>query len=154
MQRIDRNFERGAEAGRRAQRDGLPAMEAAQAMIATAFDETAACLDFKERVSAALAMGVAHPANKIRYRARANMLRGKSLDAAIAAVERWYKTERKAFQIASIMGRPPTVSLIINAELRLVLRFFRRKGLANEFPAVVDSLCLPRVPPEFLTAAE
>jgi hypothetical protein len=30
---------------------------------------------------------------------------GKSLAAAVAMVERWYKAERKAFGIASVFGR-------------------------------------------------
>jgi hypothetical protein len=71
-------------------------MEAAKAMIDAAFGEAAVCTDLKARVAAVLAVGAEHPANKLRHRARARMLRGKALAAAIAAVERWYKAERKA----------------------------------------------------------
>ena len=92
----------------------------------------------------ALAKGAAHPENKERYRARAAMLRGRSLDGAIATVERWYATERKAFQIASLFGRPPRLALMVLSEARLMLRLFRRKGMGRQFPALVETLCGPR----------
>src|SRR5205814_2146236 len=107
MRTMDRNFERGARAGRQARGRGIGAMEAAKASIDAAFGESAACIDFKARVAAVLAMGAAHPANRMRYRARAQMLRGNGLDGAIATVERWYRTERKAFQVAALFGRAP-----------------------------------------------
>ena len=95
-----------------------------------------------------------HPANKLRYRARARMLRGKGLAAAIATVEPWYKAERKAFQVASVFGRPPRLPLIILSELRLILRVFRRRGMDRQFPAVIEKLLEARKPAEVLTAAE
>jgi hypothetical protein len=158
MTTIDRNFERGLRAGRAAQATargaGSSAMEAAKAMIDAAFGEAALCTDFKARVAAALATGTAHPANKLRYRARARMLRGKGLAAAIATVERWHKAERKAFQVASLFGRPPRLPLIVLSELRLILRVFRRSGMADQFPALVESLLEARTPEQFLAAAE
>jgi hypothetical protein len=154
MNRIDRNRERAARAGRNERRQGLGAMDTAKAMIEAAFDESAAHIDFKARVAAVLAGGPDAPANKLRYRARARMLSGKSLGTAIVAAERWYKAERKAFQIVSVYGRPPQVSLMILAELRLILRFFRRRGMARQFPALVDSLLQLRSQRELLTAAE
>ena len=149
----DRNFERALRAGNSARANGSGAMEAAKAVIDAAFGEAAACADLKARVAAVLAAGTGHPANKLRYRARARMLRGRSLPAAIAMLERWYRGERKAFQVASLFGRPPRLPVIILSEARLILRFFRRRGMADQFPAVIESLLEAR-PAEFLTAAE
>jgi len=154
MKTTDRNLDRGALAFRQARGRGLGAMEAAKAAIDAAFGEGAACIDFKARVTTALAKGAAHPENKLRYRARAAMLRRGSLDAAIATVERWYWTERKAFQIASIMGRPPQLPLMVLSEARLMLRLFRRKGMGRQFPALIESLLETRRPAEVLAAAE
>jgi hypothetical protein len=81
------------------------------------------------------------PANKLRYRAGARMLRGRSLAAAIATVECWHKAERKAFQIASLFGRPPRLPLIVLSELRLILRVFRRRGMARQFPGQCPGGC-------------
>ena len=94
------------------------------------------------------------PANTLRYRAWARMLRGKGLAAAIATVERWYKAERKAFQVASLFGRPPRLPLIVLSELRLILRVFRRSGMADQFPALVEKLLEARTPAELSAAAE
>lgn len=154
MKQMDRNFERGLRAGRCARSDGSGAMEAAKAMIDAAFGEAAVCTDFKARAAAAIAMGAAHPANRMRYRARARMLRGKSLPAAIATVDHWHATERKAFQVASLFGRPPQLPLLILSEARLMLRLFRRKRMADQFPALIESLIEARAPAELLTAAE
>jgi len=98
-------------------------------------------------------MGPEHPANKARFGRRAEILRRKSLDAALATVERWYRTERKAFQIASVFSRPARLPLMVLSELRLMLRVLRRKGMADQFPALVEALCEP-VPPMVLIAAE
>jgi hypothetical protein len=154
MKRTDRNFERATRAGRQSRKQGLDAMEAAKAMIETAFDRTAMHVDFKSKIAEVLAKGVAHPANKLRYRARARMLRGESLEGAITAVGRWHRAECQAFQIASIMGRPPALSLIILTELRLILRFFRRKGMGDQFPQLIEALCGPAARAALSTAAE
>jgi hypothetical protein len=69
-------------------------------------------------------------------------------------VERWYKAERKAFQVASLFGRPPRLPLIVLSELRLILRIFRRSGMADQFPALIESLLEARTPEQFLAAAE
>jgi hypothetical protein len=94
------------------------------------------------------------PANTLRYRAWARMLRGKGLAAATATVECWRKAERKAFQVASLFGRPPRLPLIVLSELRLILRVFRRSGMDRQFPALIEKLLEERKPAEFLNAAE
>jgi len=153
MEVIDRNLDRGRHAGKRARADGVSAVTAAKIAIEAAFDATAAHIDFKARVAARLAMGAADPANKARFGARAERLRGKSLGAATATVERWYKTERKAFQIASLFRRPARLPLTITAELRVMLRLLRRCGMDEQFPALIELLSGP-VPSKRLTAAE
>jgi hypothetical protein len=150
----DENFERAARAGRQARQRGASAVETAKAMIAAGFDAAAAHIDLKAKVAAVLANGTADPANRLRYGARVRMLRGKSLKAAIATVERWHQAERQAFQIAAIMGHPPTLSLTVLRELRLILRFFRRKRMGNGFPALIEALCERARPAQFAAAAE
>ena len=150
---MDHNLDRGRRAAERARAAGDTAMDAARAMIDAAFDQAAAHIDFKARIAAMLRIGAEHPANKARFGRRAEMLRSKNLDAALAAVERWYRTERKAFQIASAFSRPPRLSLMVLSELRLMLRILRRKGMADQFPILIETLCEP-VPAMTLIAAE
>jgi hypothetical protein len=64
------------------------------------------------------------------------------------------KAERKAFQIASLLGHPPRLPLIILSELRLILSFFRRRGVADQFPALIEKVLEVRRQAEPLTAAE
>ena len=64
------------------------------------------------------------------------MLAGRSLDAAIVIVERWWRDERKAFQIASAFGRATRLSLEILRELRLILRLMRFKRMEAEYEAI------------------
>ena len=69
------------------------------------------------------------------------MLYGRSLAAAIAAVERWWRDERKAFQIASALGYGNRLSLEALRELRLILRLLRFKDMHAEFGAIIAALC-------------
>ena len=78
-------------------------MAVALAQIERAFDEAAAINSFKLRGRAALRLRADHPALRARFGARAAMLSGRDLDAAIVLVERWWRDERKAFQIASAL---------------------------------------------------
>ena len=148
----------------RSERDGLrmrravealggetaPAMDAALAQISAAFDEAAAINGFKMRVERLIAFGPDHPVTRARFGARASMLAGRSLDGAIAIVERWWQDERKAFQIASAFGRATRLSLEILSELRLILRLQRFKRMEAEYDSIVAALCdLP-----FAAAAE
>ena len=81
------------------------AIDAALAQIDAAFDEAAAINAFKLRVERQLRRGPSHPAVRARYAARAEVLQGRSLDLAIALVERWWRDERRAYLIASALGR-------------------------------------------------
>jgi hypothetical protein len=82
-----------------------------------------------------------HAAVRARFGARAAMLSGHGLDAAIAAAERWWRDERKAFQIASALGYGNRLSLDVLRELRLILRLMRYKKMQVQFGALVAVLC-------------
>ena len=117
------------------------AMDIALAQIGAAFDEAAALNDFKLRVERFIRLGPQHPAVRARFGARAALLSGRGLDAAIGAVERWWRDERKAFQIASTLGHGNRLSLDVLRELRLVLRLMRREGMAAELGAILRAMC-------------
>jgi hypothetical protein len=115
-------------------------MDAALAEIGAAFDHASVVNAFKLRGEETLRRGPQHPAVRARFSARADMLCGKSLDAAIALSERWWRTERKAFQIASAFGRGNRLSLDVLAELRLILRLMRWKRMRGDFSTILAAL--------------
>src|ERR1700689_2866302 len=80
------------------------ALDAALADIGSAFGEAAVVNDFKIRVERFLRLGPQHAAVRARFGARAALLAGRNLDAATVTVERWWRDERKAFQVASALG--------------------------------------------------
>ena len=116
-------------------------MAAALAQIGAAFDEAAAVNTFKIRVERLMRLEPHHPAIRARFGARAEMLSGRSLDAAIVLVERWWRDERRAFQIASAFGCGSRLSLEVLRELRLILRLMRFKRMEAEFSVVLTALC-------------
>jgi hypothetical protein len=86
-----RRQERDSERVRRAALtlDGrASALTAALAQIAAAFDAAAAINDFKIRVERLIRLGPDHPAVRARFAARAAMLRGRDLYAALVLVAR------------------------------------------------------------------
>jgi hypothetical protein len=120
------------------------AMSATLAQIAAAFDEAAAINNFKVRAERLIRLGPHHPCVRARFGARAALLAGCDLDAAITRAERWWHDERKAFQIASALGCGTRLSLEILHELRLILRLMRCKRMTTEYEATLTALC--RVP--------
>ncbi|MGC1328358.1 MAG: hypothetical protein WA850_21800, partial [Xanthobacteraceae bacterium] len=88
-----------------------------------------------------LCRGPQHPAVRARFGARAERLAGLSLDGAVATIERWWRDERKAFQIASALGYGNRLSLDVLRELRLILQLMRRKRMAAEFGAIAAAVC-------------
>jgi hypothetical protein len=62
------------------------------------------------------------------------------LDAAIVVAERWWRDERKAFQIASVFGCAPRLSLEVLRELRLILRWMRSKRMGAQYSAIIEAL--------------
>jgi hypothetical protein len=118
----------------------MSATDATLAQIGAAFDEAAAINAFKMRVERFLRLGPQHPAVRARYGLRAEMLTHRNLDAAIILLERWWRDERKAFQIASALGCGNRLSLEVLRELRLVLRLMRWRRMQTEFCLIVDAL--------------
>ena len=68
------------------------------------------------------------------------MLYGRNLDAATVTVERWWRDERKAFQIASALGGGTRLSLDVLSELRLILRLMRLKRMEADYREAVAVL--------------
>jgi hypothetical protein len=139
--RADRDGERLRAATFAARAASGSAMDMALAQIETAFGEASAVNGFKLRVERMLRLGPSHPAVRARLGQRAAMLAGRDLDAAVAAVERWWRTERKVFQIASALGYGNRLSLEVLSELRLMLRLMRYKKMRAEFGAITAALC-------------
>ena len=132
-ERERRRVHRAAEAARG---DCATAMAVALAHIGAAFDEAAVVHGFKLRVERIIALPADHAAVQARYGARAAMLAGSNLDEAIVRVERWWRNERKAFQLASVFGCGTRLSLEVLSELRFILRLMRKKSLRAEFETV------------------
>src|SRR5580658_3846848 len=121
------------------------ALDAALAEIGAAFGEAAVVNDFKIRVERFLRLGAKHPAVRARFGARAAMLYGRNLEAATVTVERWWRDERKAFQLASALGCGTRLPLDVLSELRLILRLMRFKRMEGEFHAIVAALSEPAI---------
>jgi hypothetical protein len=115
-------------------------MEVALVQIGAAFDCASAINGFKLRVERFIRLGPYDRAVRARFGARAELLRGRSLDAAVFLAERWWRDERKAFQIASALGRGNRLSLDVLSELRLVLRLARFKRMQAQFSRIVTEL--------------
>jgi hypothetical protein len=119
----------------------IPAMAAALAQIGAAFDEAATINAFKMKIDRLIRLGPDHPAVRARFGGRAAMLSGRNLEGAIIVIERRWRDERKAFQIASAFGRGTRLSLEILSELRLILRLLRFKQMKAEYVATIAALC-------------
>jgi len=137
--RAERETERIRAAAARA--GATSAIAAALAQIGAAFDEAAAVNGCKLRVEHLIRLGPQHAAVRARFGPRAALLAGRSLDAAVAAAECWWRDGRKAFQIASALGYGNRLSLEVLRELRLMLRLMRFKRMHAEFSAIVAALC-------------
>jgi hypothetical protein len=115
-------------------------MDRALAQIEAAFGEAAAVNDLKLRVERLFRLGPYHPAVRARFRTRAQMLSGCNLAVAAAKIERWWRDERRAFQIASALGTGSRLQLEVLSEARLVLRLMRRKRMHAEFRTIIAAL--------------
>jgi hypothetical protein len=127
--------------------EGATAMAVALAHIGAAFDEAAVIHGFKLRVERTIALGPDHASAQARYAARAAMLAGSNLDEAMVRIERWWRNERKAFQIASVFGCGTRLSLEVLSELRLILRLMRRKQMHGEFERMREAVARDFVSP-------
>jgi hypothetical protein len=138
--RRERDRLRARRAAEAARSEGASAMAAALAQVGAAFDEAAAINGFKLRVERIIRLGPDHPAMRARFGARAAMLGCANLDAAIIVAERWWRDERKAFQIASALGCATRLSLDVLCELRLILRLLRFKKVKTEYESLLTAL--------------
>jgi hypothetical protein len=138
--RQERDIERIRRAAAQVPAEQRSAMAVALAQIGVAFDEAAIVNAFKIRVEHLLRLGPQHPAVRARFGARAEMLAGRGLDAAIVVAERWWRDERRAFQIASVFGCAPRLSLEVLGELRLILRWMRFKRMRAQYSAIIEAL--------------
>ena len=138
--RRERDRQRARRAAEAARKEGASAMAVARAQIAAAFDEAAAINGFKLRVERLIRLGPEHPAIRARFGARAAMLGCRDLDAAMITVERLWRDERKAFQIASALGCATRLSLDVLIELRLILRLMRFAKMGARYESIVATL--------------
>ena len=141
--RQERDRERARRAAAAARTKGQPALDVALTEICAAFDQAAAVNSFKIRVERLFRHGPRHPALRARFGGRAARLHGRDLDAAIATVERWWRDERKAFQIASALGGGSRLSLEVLRELRLILRLTRFKRMEAAYFETTAALSDP-----------
>jgi hypothetical protein len=139
--RRERDRARAKRAAAAAHAGARAAIGVAIAQIAAAFNEAAVVNSFKLRVESLIQRGPYHPAARARFQARAAILNGRSLDAAIAAVDVWWREERKAFQIASALGCGTRLSLDVLGELRLILRLVRFKRMDAAYYFALAALC-------------
>jgi hypothetical protein len=116
-------------------------MAVALAQIGAAFDDAAVVSAFKLRVEHLIRLGPQHSAVRARFAARAARLAVSNLDAATIIAERWWRDERKAFQIANVFGSAPRLPLEVLRELRLILRWMRFKQMGTQFGAIIEALC-------------
>jgi hypothetical protein len=116
-------------------------MDVGLAQIGAMFDEASVINAFKLKVERFLQLAPYDPTVRARLGARAQLLRGRSLDEAVALVECWWCSEHKAFQIASALGRGNRLSLDVLAEFRLILRIMRFKRMQAEFSLIAVEMC-------------
>lgn len=128
-----------AEEEPRSRSDGPSGREVAH-HAAVVFDRAVATAAFKRSIRRMLREPYSGAALRARYGSRAAMLGDRDLDAATATVERWWRSERKAFAIASALGRGTRLSLEILTELRLVLRLFRHKRMRAQYQQIAAAL--------------
>jgi hypothetical protein len=141
--RQERDRERARRAAAVEQAKGQSALDVALTEIGAAFDQAAVINGFKIRVERLIRRGPRHPALRARFGARAARLHGRDLDTAIATVERWWRDERKAFQIASVLGGGSRLSLEVLRDMRLVLRLMRFRRMEAAYFETLAALCNP-----------
>ena len=138
--RAERDVERARAAAIAAGAANGLAMDRALAQISAAFGEAAAVNDFKLRIERLFRLGPRHPAVRARFGSRAARSHSADLHLAIGLVERCWRNERKAFQIASAFGYGSRLSLDVLREARLALRLMRFKRMEREFSAIAAAL--------------
>jgi hypothetical protein len=143
--RAERDFERArsAAAAARATTNGCvarPAHAAALAAIEAAFDQAAVVNDLKIAVERHISRGPEHAAVRARFGARAALLSGSNLEAAVVRIEQWRRDEQRAFAIASAFGRGSRLPLQVLDEFRLLLRWLRFKQMRVTYATALAML--------------
>jgi FAD/FMN-containing dehydrogenase len=118
----------------------LPALAAALAAIEAAFDQAAVVNDLKIAVERHISRGPEHAAVRARFGARAALLSGSNLEAAVVRVEQWRRDEQRAFAIASAFGRGSRLPLQVLDEFRLLLRWLRFKQMRVAYATALATL--------------
>lgn len=118
----------GSLAFYRARVNRATAMDAVCAQIDAEFGTAAKINSFKLRVERLMLFGPEHAAVRARFGARAAMLRGCNLGAAIIIVKMWQDQECERNH-----GIERSMSLDILHELALILRFMRSRAMAVQF---------------------
>jgi hypothetical protein len=135
-----RDVERIRIATALARRQTSSALDAALAEIGAAFDHAAAVNEFKLRVERWLTLGPQHGAVRARFGARAARLSDSPLCTAAVVTERWWRDERRAFQLASALGCGNRHSLEVLREVRLILRLMRAKRMDDDYREIIAAL--------------
>ena len=135
--RRNRDLARGRAASDRVRQSGGTTMAAALASIDAAFNNAAIANGFKLRVERTIRLGTGHPAVRARYGARAALLRGKPIDAAIVTVDRWLSDEMIACGLGAALGVSYRLPVEVLSEMRLILRLIRRSLLRDHFAEIV-----------------
>ena len=155
MTHTDRDLTRASSAPSRVTAAGGTAMEAALASIDAAFNRAAIHNRFKQRVGYLLSCGPEHPEVKARFRDRARRMAEMRfrLDEAIAMTAAALKEERRLFHFCRALTlNRPRLPMMVLSEAHLLLRFMRRKGMAKQFPEIMETLLEPV--PRMALAAE
>ena len=80
----------------------------------------------------------AHVVEAVICHQASNGMSAPVLAIAINIIERQYRDERRAVQIAAALGRGNGLSVMVLRELRLLLRYLRASGMAREFPKIIS----------------
>ena len=118
----------GSLAFYRARVNRATAMDAICARIDAEFGTASKINSFKLRVERLMLFGPEHAGVRARFGARAAMLRGCNLGAAIIIVKMWQAQEREMKPSSE-----RSMSLVILRELALILRFMQISGYAVQF---------------------
>lgn len=127
----------GSIAAEAARVRGATAMDVAKANIDASCGTAALVNRLKLRVERLMLFGPEHEGVRARFGARAEMLRGATLNEACHRVHHWYLNERGGMQKASAISSGTSMSYIVLQELDLILRWMRAAGLACQFQTFV-----------------
>lgn len=133
MNRQLRDEARGQAAARQARAAGADVVTASIAQINATFGRAFDANHLKLACESIIRMGADHPEVRARFAGRARASAASTLADAIAVVDLWRAAELQR-------PKPSRLSLQALAELRLLLRLMRHRGLAWAFPLVMSAV--------------